>query len=81
VSCRVIADTRRLAAESLLTWSNIGSIIHTEGPTPGPSATDWADTFDEFQAQAMKTRLGIPLLIPVDAVHGQNTLLMAGQIS
>ena len=51
----------------------IGSIIHTEGPTPGPSVMDWANKFDEFQAQALKTRLGIPLLIAVDAVHGQNT--------
>ena len=51
----------------------IGSIIHTEGPTPGPSALDWIANFNEFQAHALKTRLGIPLLIAVDAVHGQNT--------
>ena len=51
----------------------IGSVIHTEGPTPGESAKDWLDLFDEFQRQAMQTRLGIPLLIAVDAVHGQNT--------
>ena len=57
----------------IIRQKNIGSIVHTEGPTPGPSATDWADTFDEFQAEAMKTRLGIPLLVAVDAVHGQNT--------
>ena len=52
---------------------NIGSIIHTEGPTPGPNSNDWIDKFNEFQASAMKTRLGIPLLVGVDAVHGQNT--------
>lgn len=52
---------------------NIGSIIHTEGPTPGSSAMDWVNTFDEFQRQALKSRLGIPLLIGVDAVHGQST--------
>lgn len=51
----------------------IGSIIHTEGPTPGASVMDWADKFNEFQAEASKTRLGVPLLIAVDAVHGQNT--------
>lgn len=51
----------------------IGSIIHTDGPTPGPNATDWLDKFDTFQQQALQTRLGIPLLIGVDAVHGQNT--------
>jgi beta-glucosidase len=52
---------------------NIGSIIHTEGPTPGPRAIDWINKFDEFQYSALQTRLGIPLLIAVDAVHGQNT--------
>jgi beta-glucosidase len=52
---------------------NIGSIIHTEGPTPGPRAIDWVNKFDEFQYSALQTRLGIPLLIAVDAVHGQNT--------
>jgi len=51
----------------------IGSIIQTDGPVPGDGAMDWINTFDEFQQQAMKTRLGIPLLIGVDAVHGQNT--------
>jgi beta-glucosidase len=51
----------------------IGSIIHTEGPAPGATALDWIARFDEFQAAALNTRLGIPLLIGVDAVHGQNT--------
>jgi beta-glucosidase len=51
----------------------IGSIIHTEGPTPGSKVSDWVNNFDEFQAHALKTRLGIPLLIAVDAIHGQNT--------
>ena len=51
----------------------IGSIIHTQGPTPGPNAIDWINKFNEFQASALQTRLGIPLLIAVDAIHGQNT--------
>lgn len=51
----------------------IGSIIHTQGPTPGPNPEDWTSKFDEFQAEALQTRLGIPLMTAVDAVHGQNT--------
>ncbi|WP_240615487.1 glycoside hydrolase family 3 protein [Alteromonas facilis] len=51
----------------------IGSIIHTDGPVPGDSPEAWMDKFDSFQRSAMSTRLGIPLLIGVDAVHGQNT--------
>lgn len=51
----------------------IGSVIHTEGPTPGETAEEWQAKFTELQKQALSTRLGIPLLFGVDAVHGQNT--------
>jgi beta-glucosidase len=53
--------------------NKIGSIIQTDGPVPGPNVMDWVHKFNEFQSEALKTRLGIPLLIAVDAVHGQNT--------
>jgi len=52
---------------------SIGSIIHTEGPVPGETPQEWTANFDRFQRAALNTRLGIPLLIAVDAVHGQNT--------
>jgi beta-glucosidase len=51
----------------------IGSVIHTEGPVPGETPADWTARFNEFQEAAQQTRLGIPLLVGVDAVHGQNT--------
>ncbi|MDV7186048.1 glycoside hydrolase family 3 N-terminal domain-containing protein [Lutibacter sp. TH_r2] len=51
----------------------IGSIIHTDGPNPGESAVDWQARFMELQKEALATRLSIPLLFGVDAVHGQNT--------
>jgi beta-glucosidase len=51
----------------------IGSVIHTHGPVPGPKAEDWQAKFNILQKQALSTRLGIPLLFGVDAVHGQNT--------
>ncbi len=51
----------------------IGSVIHTQGPLPGNDAVEWQAKFSEFQKQALSTRLGIPLLFGVDAVHGQNT--------
>lgn len=51
----------------------IGSIIHTEGPLPGIDAIGWQARFSELQRQALSTRLGIPLLFAVDAIHGQNT--------
>ncbi|WP_282124638.1 glycoside hydrolase family 3 protein [Algibacter mikhailovii] len=51
----------------------IGSVIHTNGPLPGEDALGWQARFVELQKEALSTRLGIPLLIGVDAVHGQNT--------
>ena len=43
-------------------------------PTPNtPEA--WADMVDRFQAAALNTRLGIPLLYGVDSVHGHGNLL------
>jgi beta-glucosidase len=51
----------------------IGSVIHTQGPLPGKDAAEWQAKFTEFQKQALSTRLAIPLLFGVDAVHGQNT--------
>lgn len=51
----------------------IGSIIHTQGPTPGHSAAEWQNKFNELQQVALSTRLGIPLFFGVDAIHGQNT--------
>lgn len=51
----------------------IGSVIHTEGPVPGSKAEEWQAKFSELQKQALSTRLKIPLLFGVDAVHGQNT--------
>ena len=51
----------------------IGSVIHTDGPTPGQTAEAWQKRFIELQKEALSTRLGIPLLVGVDAIHGQNT--------
>ncbi len=51
----------------------IGSVIHTQGPLPGNGAAEWQAKFTKLQELALSTRLGIPLLFGVDAVHGQNT--------
>lgn len=59
--------------EDDVTSGRIGSVIHTDGPTPGEDAAGWQARFIELQKQALSSRLGIPLLFGVDAVHGQNT--------
>jgi beta-glucosidase len=61
------------AADDHITSKFIGSVIHTQGPNPGKTALDWQKRFTELQKKALSTRLGIPLLFAVDAIHGQNT--------
>jgi len=62
-----------ISSEEDVATKFIGSVIHTDGPTPGSTATDWQAKFIRLQNQALSTRLAIPLLLGVDAVHGQNT--------
>ena len=48
----------------------IGSIIHTQGQVPGVTAKEWQQKFIRLQKKALSTRLAIPLLFGVDAIHG-----------
>lgn len=38
------------------------------------TARAWADMYDRYQSLALESRLGIPLLYGVDAVHGHNNV-------
>lgn len=40
----------------------------------GNTAKDWSDRVNELKTVALKTRLGIPLLYGIDAVHGNNNV-------
>jgi beta-glucosidase len=62
-----------ISSDNDITNKFIGSVIHTDGPTPGASAEEWQARFKSLQKKALSTRLGIPLLLGVDAIHGQNT--------
>jgi beta-glucosidase len=53
----------------------IGGVLSGGGGTPPQNTTEaWADMVDSFQEGALKTRLGIPILYGVDAVHGHGNL-------
>jgi hypothetical protein len=43
-------------------------------PAGGNSAQSWLGSVTEFQSQALQTRLKIPLLYGIDAVHGHNNI-------
>jgi beta-glucosidase len=51
----------------------IGSVLNGGDMLPEPNTPDeWANVYDRYQAHALETRLGIPMIYGVDAVHGHN---------
>ena len=56
----------------------LGSLLSGGGSGPKDKADytlkGWTDMVDGFQQHAIKTRLGIPLIYGVDAVHGHNNI-------
>jgi beta-glucosidase len=53
----------------------LGSVLSGGDSLPAPNTpAAWADVTDRYQALALETRLGIPILYGVDAVHGFNGL-------
>ncbi|MEJ2355890.1 MAG: glycoside hydrolase family 3 N-terminal domain-containing protein [candidate division WOR-3 bacterium] len=52
---------------------HLGSVLSGGGSTPYPNTPEnWMDMYDSLQSRAMSTRLGIPIIYGIDAVHGHN---------
>jgi beta-glucosidase len=58
---------------------HLGSLLSggDSDPKAGNDLGSWTDLYDGYQARALKTRLRIPLLYGVDAVHGHNNVIGA----
>lgn len=67
---------RDVTTPSVLRDLSIGSILSAGGSGPFEKAlsSDWADMVDGFQKAALESRLGIPLIYGIDAVHGNNSV-------
>jgi beta-glucosidase len=54
----------------------LGSVLSggSSDPAAGNSPQAWLNLAGEFQAQALETRLKIPILYGIDAVHGHNNI-------
>ena len=64
------SDMQAYAFGSVLSGGN-------SDPKAGNSLEAWTDMYDALQKQALRTRLKIPILFGVDAVHGHNNVLGA----
>lgn len=56
--------------------SDAGSLLSGGGSVPRLRATaaDWVDMVNDFQKGSLSTRLGIPMIYGIDAVHGHNNV-------
>ena len=57
----------------------VGSLLSggDSDPAAGNSLKAWTDLYDKLQSHTQKTRLRIPILYGIDAVHGHNNVLGA----
>lgn len=75
---QMVQAERASATPKDVTTFSLGSILSGGGSVPTPNtAVGWADMTDSFQKGATESRLGIPILYGVDAVHGDNNLVGA----
>ncbi|MBT3254140.1 MAG: beta-glucosidase [Candidatus Marinimicrobia bacterium] len=72
------ADRRYLIDEADITNLHLGSLLSGGGSTPETNnPSSWADMVDRYQDLAAKSRLGIPLMYGIDAVHGHSNVVGA----
>jgi beta-glucosidase len=73
------AENGRLKGPNDIEKYFLGSILSggNSDPASGNSLEAWTDLYDSYQKQALRTRLAIPILYGVDALHGHNNVLGA----
>ena len=74
----VQVDSAALKNKSDVAKYFLGSVLSGGNSDPADNLpATWKKQADDFQAQALQTRLKIPILYGVDAVHGHNNILGA----
>lgn len=72
------AERNALRSRSDIASYALGSLLSGGGSVPTPNTpAAWAAMIDTFQRNAQATRLQIPLIYGVDAVHGHNNVIGA----
>ncbi|XP_077245223.1 uncharacterized protein LOC143885112 [Tasmannia lanceolata] len=70
---------RSVASAEIMNKYFIGSLLSGGGSVPAPkaSAESWINMVNDFQKGCLSTRLGIPMIYGIDAVHGHNNVYNA----
>ncbi|XWS42697.1 hypothetical protein CRYUN_Cryun16bG0036300 [Craigia yunnanensis] len=76
---QMVQIDRSVASAEVMKKYFIGSLLSGGGSVPAPqaSAKTWIDMVNDFQKGSLSTRLGIPMIYGIDAVHGHNTVYKA----
>ena len=59
---------------AIITQNYLGSILSGGGSVPGTTPQSWITMYNGMQTAAMATRLKIPIIYGIDAVHGNNNV-------
>ncbi|GFZ09300.1 glycosyl hydrolase family protein [Actinidia rufa] len=70
---------RTVASEEVMKKYFLGSVLSGGGSVPAEkaSAQTWIDMINGFQKGSLSTRLGIPMIYGIDALHGNNNVYKA----
>ncbi|KAM0000823.1 putative glucan 1,3-beta-glucosidase [Helianthus debilis subsp. tardiflorus] len=70
---------RSVASKEVMKKYFIGSVLSGGGSVPSKQATPetWINMVNDFQTGSLSTRLGIPYIYGIDAVHGHNNVYNA----
>ncbi|KAG6581652.1 hypothetical protein SDJN03_21654, partial [Cucurbita argyrosperma subsp. sororia] len=76
---QMVQIDRTVASKEVMNKYLIGSILSGGGSVPAKEASPkvWIDMVNEFQEGSLSTRLGIPMIYGIDAVHGHNNVYNA----
>ncbi|XP_028115297.1 uncharacterized protein LOC114313136 isoform X6 [Camellia sinensis] len=76
---QMVQVDRSVATDEVMRNYSIGSVLSGGGSTPllHASAKDWVKMVNEFQKGSLSSRLGIPMIYGIDAVHGHNNVYEA----
>ncbi|PIN07077.1 Glucan 1,3-beta-glucosidase [Handroanthus impetiginosus] len=76
---QMVQIERTVASPEVMKKYFIGSALSGGGSAPGPQASPetWVDMVNDIQKGSLSTRLGIPMIYGIDAIHGHNTVYRA----
>ncbi|KAG7950368.1 hypothetical protein I3843_13G108800 [Carya illinoinensis] len=76
---QMVQIERTVATPDAMKKYFIGSVLSGGGSVPAPeaSAEAWVNLVNEIQKESLSTRLGIPMIYGIDAVHGHNNVYKA----